>query len=54
MVLAAGDSAGPRAAKARERLCRTYGYLLYAFARRQGHSSHDAQDLTQGFLRLAA
>ena len=31
-------------------LCQTYWYPLYAFIRRQGHTSHDAQDLTQDFL----
>ena len=31
-------------------LCQIYWYPLYAFARRRGHSSHDSQDLTQGFF----
>ncbi len=31
-------------------LCQTYWYPLYTFARRRGHSPHDAQDLTQGFF----
>lgn len=31
-------------------LCRDYWYPLYAFARRIGHSKHDAEDLTQGFF----
>lgn len=31
-------------------LCGVYWYPLYSFARRQGHSPHDAQDLTQGFF----
>ena len=31
-------------------LCQIYWYPLYAFARRRGHSTHDAQDLTQGFF----
>jgi RNA polymerase sigma-70 factor (ECF subfamily) len=44
---ASGDSAA-----ALERLCRAYWYPLYAFVRRQGHDSHDAQDLTQGFFEL--
>jgi DNA-directed RNA polymerase specialized sigma24 family protein len=44
---ASGDSAA-----ALERLCRAYWYPLYAFVRRLGHASHDAQDLTQGFFEL--
>ncbi len=31
-------------------LCQTYWYPLYAFVRRRGYTSHDAQDLTQEFL----
>lgn len=31
-------------------ICRDYWYPLYAFARRIGHSTHDAEDLTQGFF----
>ena len=31
-------------------LCGVYWYPLYSFARRLGHSPHDAQDLTQGFF----
>jgi RNA polymerase sigma-70 factor (ECF subfamily) len=31
-------------------LCRAYWYPLYAFVRREGHSSEDAQDLTQEFF----
>lgn len=50
-VVAAGrpaDSTHVRAAL--EQLCRAYWYPLYAFVRRQGHSPHDAQDLTQEFF----
>jgi RNA polymerase sigma-70 factor (ECF subfamily) len=50
VVLAAGDSASPRAGEALEKLCRTYWYPLYAYVRRQGHSPEDAQDLTQEFF----
>jgi RNA polymerase sigma factor (sigma-70 family) len=49
VVLAArneGSSARPALAE----LCAIYWYPLYAFVRRQGHSSHDAQDLTQEFF----
>lgn len=43
----------PAATAALERLCRTYWYPLYSFARRKGYSPHEAEDLTQGFfLRL--
>jgi RNA polymerase sigma-70 factor (ECF subfamily) len=36
-------------------LCRTYWYPLYAFVRRRGYESHEAEDLTQEFfLRLLA
>jgi RNA polymerase sigma-70 factor (ECF subfamily) len=55
VVLTAGQSDTARAQTALEVLCRTYWYPLYAFARRQGRSVHDAQDLTQGFFaRLLA
>jgi len=33
-----------------ETLCRTYWYPIYAFIRRNGRASHDAQDLTQEFF----
>ena len=53
IVLEAGgrSSAGSREALAS--LCRTYWFPLYAWARRQGHSAPDSEDLTQEFfLRL--
>jgi RNA polymerase sigma-70 factor (ECF subfamily) len=50
VVLAAGQTASPQSEAALEELCRTYWYPLYAFARRQGSSPEDAQDLTQGFF----
>jgi RNA polymerase sigma-70 factor (ECF subfamily) len=46
----AGDSQSPQATAAMERLCQTYWYPLYAFARRKGHSHEDASDLTQAFF----
>ncbi len=55
VVLMAGQASSPQAAEALEKLCRTYWYPLYAYVRRQGHSPHDAQDLTQEFFaRLLA
>jgi RNA polymerase sigma-70 factor (ECF subfamily) len=55
VVLMAGQTSSPQAAQALERLCRTYWYPLYAYIRRQRHSPHDAQDLTQEFFaRLLA
>jgi RNA polymerase sigma-70 factor (ECF subfamily) len=47
-VRATGDKSAARQALAG--LCKDYWYPLYAFARRQGNSSPDAQDLTQGFF----
>lgn len=49
-VVRAGDSGSPEAAAAMERLCRTYWYPLYTFARRKGHGHEDASDLTQAFF----
>jgi RNA polymerase sigma-70 factor (ECF subfamily) len=49
-VLAAKQGETTEAAAALEKLCRTYWYPLYAFLRREGHSPHDAQDLTQEFF----
>jgi RNA polymerase sigma-70 factor (ECF subfamily) len=50
VVLAAGAPHGPAAREALADLCRGYWYPLYAFLRRRGHPSADAQDLTQGFF----
>ena len=46
----AGEGAGTGARDALAKLCKTYWYPLYSFARRRGHSAEDAQDLTQEFL----
>ena len=51
LVLAAGranDTTGARAALGE--LCQTYWYPLYAYVRRRGYSSHDAEDQVQGFF----
>jgi RNA polymerase sigma factor (sigma-70 family) len=50
IIVAAGDAASPQAREALERLCRSYWYPLYAYARRRGNTAHDAQDLTQAFF----
>ena len=50
IVLAAGQSNSTQAHAALSKLCQTYWYPLYAYVRQRGHSSHDAQDLTQDFF----
>ncbi|HEX4070017.1 MAG TPA: hypothetical protein VHX68_02565, partial [Planctomycetaceae bacterium] len=48
VVLAAGGPpADGRRQRALEELARIYWFPLYAFVRRQGHSPHAAEDLTQ-------
>ncbi len=50
VVLAAGKESAADRREALSRLCETYWYPLYVFARRQGHNANDAQDLTQAFF----
>jgi len=50
MVAAAGSPDSPGHRQALEALCRTYWFPLYAYLRRQGCDSHQAQDYTQGFF----
>ncbi|MBI2925269.1 MAG: sigma-70 family RNA polymerase sigma factor [Verrucomicrobia bacterium] len=50
VVLAAADGSSPVASAALEELCRTYWFPLYAFVRRQGYNTEEAQDLTQEFF----
>ncbi|MBW8780868.1 MAG: sigma-70 family RNA polymerase sigma factor [Verrucomicrobia bacterium] len=50
VVLAAREKASPQVGEALETLCRVYWPPLYAFARREGRTPHDAQDLTQAFF----
>jgi RNA polymerase sigma-70 factor (ECF subfamily) len=50
VVLAAKQSDGLLADAALEKLCRAYWQPLYAYIRREGYDTHDAQDLTQEFL----
>jgi RNA polymerase sigma factor (sigma-70 family) len=49
-VLAAGAGQSFGSSQALEKLCRTYWYPLYAYIRRRGFESHEAEDLTQEFL----
>lgn len=50
VVRAAGSDSTGRARDALAELCGTYWEPLYAYLRRQGHSTEDAEDLTQGFF----
>ena len=50
VVLDAADHSSPASEAALAHLCGAYWYPLYAFARRQGHSPEEAQDLTQEFF----
>jgi RNA polymerase sigma factor (sigma-70 family) len=50
IVMKAAQSQAPGGESALAQLCRLYWYPFYMFARRRGHSPHDAQDLTQGFF----
>jgi DNA-directed RNA polymerase specialized sigma24 family protein len=51
IVLSAANKRNPiRALESLEKLCRVYWHPLYFYARRQGESPHDAQDLTQEFF----
>jgi len=49
-VLAAGRNDTIRARDALSKLCETYWYPLYAYARQRGYSPPDAEDLTQEFF----
>ena len=50
VVLAAGRESSAESEVALATLCETYWYPLYAYVRRQGHNSAEAQDLTQGLF----
>jgi DNA-directed RNA polymerase specialized sigma24 family protein len=50
LVMASARQQSEAGREALAALCQIYWYPLYAFARRRGHSSHDSQDLTQGFF----
>jgi RNA polymerase sigma factor (sigma-70 family) len=49
-VVAAGGPGGPKARESLAALCNAYWYPLYAYIRRRGYSSEQAQDLTQDFF----
>lgn len=50
LVLRAAGQDSASAHEALCELCRNYWYPLYSYARRQGQSPPDAEDLTQGFF----
>ncbi len=50
VVRSAGSAETSRVRQALAQLCQAYWYPLYAYVRRKGHSSHDAEDLTQEFF----
>ena len=50
VVLTARDAKGTQAQTALEELCRGYWRPIYTYLRRVGSTTHDAQDLTQGFF----
>jgi RNA polymerase sigma factor (sigma-70 family) len=50
VVVSAAQRDTTHAMSALEHLCGIYWYPLYAYVRRRGYSSHDAQDLTQAFF----
>jgi DNA-directed RNA polymerase specialized sigma24 family protein len=51
IVVAAGATTEPRAQAALTDLCRIYWRPVYAYLRRSGYDTHDAQDLTQSFFQ---
>ena len=50
LVLAAGDSAALEHEQALSRLCQAYWFPLYAYLRRHGCGTHQAEDHIQGFF----
>lgn len=50
VVLAAAVGAAPDRDHAMAHLCETYWYPLYAYVRRRGSSTHEAEELTQEFF----
>lgn len=50
LVVGAGDSGTPEAHAALAELCGRYWFPLYAYVRRRGYQTAEAQDLTQEFF----
>jgi RNA polymerase sigma-70 factor (ECF subfamily) len=50
VVLGAGNHDYEKATAALQRLCSIYWYPIYAFIRRRGSPTHEAEDLTQAFF----
>jgi len=50
VVLAAAGAGSSAANRALAQLCQRYWYPLYAYVRRSGHATHEAEDLTQEFF----
>jgi RNA polymerase sigma-70 factor (ECF subfamily) len=50
VVIAAARPASPKYRQALGKLCKTYWFPLYAYLRRHGYSSHQAEDYTQAFF----
>ena len=50
VVVQAGENSSAAATGALEELCKAYWRPLYCYARKRGHSPHDAEDLTQEFF----
>src|SRR6516164_493420 len=51
VVIAAGATTEPRAHAALTQLCHIHWRPIYAYLRRTGYNTHDAQDLTQSFFQ---
>src|SRR5215467_13679840 len=51
VVIATGATTPARAETAMGELCRIYWRPIYAYLRRSGYDTHDAQDLTQSFFQ---
>jgi RNA polymerase sigma factor (sigma-70 family) len=49
-VVLAAQGSSPAAEEALDKLCRTYWRPIYSFARREGRTIEDAQDVTQSFF----